>query len=175
MHALGQLFATPAGGERGEHQIMLFGVRDQPARRVRRMNNVGVGKHQIFGREFFLRGRNPLLHRPELAGPARRQRTPAHNNEPVVFAERSSGSARDIRRAVAAVIIDQHDRERRIILADERRDALRNVLGLVACRYHDRELRQYRRERFACVIALAAEPKSAAREYKINPGSERQP
>ena len=153
--------------------LVLFGMRDEPARGVRRMHDVGVGQHQIFRRELLLRRRDALLHGPELAGPARRQWSAGHDGEPVALAESRGGAARDIRRAVGAVVVDQHDRERRIVLLQQRRDALRDVVRLVARRDDDRDLRQHRGKRFARAVALAAEPESAAREHEIDPDGER--
>ena len=49
-----------------------LGLRDQPAQSVGRVHDVGIGEHQIFRRELFLGRRDALLHRPQLAGPARR-------------------------------------------------------------------------------------------------------
>ena len=45
--------------------------------------------------------------------------------------------ARDVGGAVMAVVVDHDQRERRIVLAQQRRHALRDVLRLVARRHHD--------------------------------------
>ena len=79
-------------------------LRDQPAQRVRRIDDVGVGEQEVIRR---LRRRldrlDALLLRPELAGPAGRQRAARNDGEAVRRAERGRG-ARARPRAVPSLL-----------------------------------------------------------------------
>ena len=158
-----------------EHEIVRLRVRDQPAQRVGRMHDVGIGEHQVVRRELFFRRRDALLHRPQFAGPARRKRVAFDDGEACSRRQRRGGAARDIGGAVVAVVIDHDQRERRIVLAEQRGHALRDVVGLVARRDHDGDLRQRRgQRRDGRIVPLAAEPESPAREHEVEPDGERQ-
>ena len=92
-----------------------------------------------------------------------------HDAELLCAAERGRRAACPIGRTVITVVVDQYERERRIVLAQQRRDALRDVLGLVARRHHDDDRRRDRGERDIRVVTFAAEPKSPAREHEEYP------
>src|SRR4051812_8394535 len=149
-------------------------MRDKPAQCVGHMHDVRVGEHQVFRREILRCRRDALLDRPQLAGPARRQWRAAHNGEPILLGDCRCGLSRNVCRTVAAVIVDQDQRECRVVLRQQRRHALRDVLSLVARRHDDRDAGRHPGMRWICIIALTAEPKSPAREHEVDPDGERQ-
>ncbi len=82
------------------------------------------------------------------------------------------------RRAVAALVIDQHDRESAgIVLREQRGEALRQHRRLVAGRDHGHDARPCaaRREgRLIGIVALARAPEPAPEEEEVNPDRERE-
>ncbi len=122
--ALGEAFTVELDHERGQHEVLSFGVRDQPADGIGRMHDVGVGEQQIIGRlRQRRRGIDALLCRPELACPSRRQAAAGHDR---AVARRLRRAARDVGGAVAAVVVDQDDRPpAAIVLREQRSDARR--------------------------------------------------
>ncbi len=76
-----------------------------------------------------------------------------------------------LRRAVAALVVDQHDAEiARIILRQQRADALRDDVGLVARGDHGDDLGpDLRRGRRGRIVAVAAQPESASAQRQEQP------
>ena len=82
-----------------------------------------------------------LLLRPGLPHPSRRRRLPGHDREPTGRAALLRRLQRDRGGAIAALVIDQNDRERAGIgLAEQGADAFRDAFGFIA-RWDDRNHR----------------------------------
>ena len=133
---LGKAFAAQLHHQRGENETARLRPGDQARQHIRRIDDVGIGEQQVVRRQRRGLGKlDALLLRPQLAGPAGRQRAPRHDGQALGGAERGRGVARDKRRAVAALVVDQDHMERaRIILPQQRGDGLADACGLVARR-----------------------------------------
>ena len=99
-------------------------VGNEPAQRIRRIGDVGVGEQQI-ARRARLGMLDALPDGPQLAGPSRRQWPAGQYGEPIRGARvRRRFALRDLAGAVAALVVDQDDVEGAgIVLAQERREA----------------------------------------------------
>ena len=99
--------------------MLLLCPRHERSDRAAFKNNIRIGKEQIIRGMRHAAGEfHPLLLRPQLAGPACRQRPPRNNGQALAGAQRRGGLARDAGGGVAALIVDQHDVERsRVVLA----------------------------------------------------------
>src|SRR3984885_2379100 len=103
--------------------------------------------------------------RPQLAGPACGQLPPGHYRQPGGLAKRCGGCARDLRGAVAALVVDKkYGKFAGIILLQQRGYGSADAFGLIAGRYDGNNRRPRRLPLPGGVIALAAEPKAAARD-----------
>ena len=93
-------------------RLLRLGVRDQPAQRVRRVDDVGIGQQQVFRRERRLAPPSmPCFTAHSLPVQPAGSGAAAHDGEAIRLAERGRRAARDIGGAVVAVVVDQHDRE----------------------------------------------------------------
>ena len=174
-HALGETLTAKLRHQRGQD----ITARSRPGRkfreRVRRVDDVGVGEEEIDRR--MRRGLgclDTLALRPELSGPSRRQGPAGQDGKAVGGAQRQRRCARDLRRTVAALVVDQdHGKFARIILPQQRRHRFANAFGLIARRNHGHDRRP--RSLFRSlpqrnrVIAFPAEPERSAPEKEIEP------
>jgi hypothetical protein len=171
----GKTFAAQFDHQRGENETARLRAGNETCEHIRLIDNVGIGEKQVVRRKRHGFGkRDALLLRPQLAGPARRQRASRHHGEAIGGAERGRGSAGDKGCAVAALVVDQDHMERaRIVLPDERGNGLGHARGLVAGRNNGGDGRPRTVGRFlprrAVVIALRRQPESAPRREQIQP------
>ena len=102
---------------------------DEPGDCVRRMHDIGIGQQQVV-RAQGLGGRNALLERPQLSGPAAVR--PFAGDHGHIALDRDRGRARSNGPCiVATVIIDDKDFERaRILLLHERPDARARLIQI---------------------------------------------
>src|ERR1700733_8196157 len=108
--------------------------------------------------------------RPQLAGPACGQLPPGHYRQPGGLAKRCGGRARDLRGAVAALVVDKkYGKFAGIILLQERCYGSADAVGLIAGRYDGDNRRPRSLARPGSVIVLAAEPKASACNEKVDP------
>jgi hypothetical protein len=162
--------------QRGEHELAGLCARDQRGEHARVVDDVGVGEEDVVGRRRLGRGRvHALLHRPELAGPAGGQRLARHDLEPSLGAGDGGGVAGDGGGPVAAVVIDQDDGPfAGIGLREQRREALRDSLHLVAGRDDRGHARPGGGLRGWDVLTLGGEPEAAVGKCKVEPDRDRQ-
>src|SRR5262249_11529704 len=84
------------------------------------------------------------------------------------------GAPRNIRRAVATVVIDDDDRRGPgIVLTEQRGEALADDIGLITRRNDDGDGRPDRRRRRLAVVAFGATPEGAPAESHIAPYRQR--
>jgi len=172
---LGETLATQLHHQRGEHETAGLRTGNEACEHIRLIGDVSVGEEQIVGLKRHGFGKlDALLLRPQLAGPSGRQRAPRHHGEAVGGAERGRGVARDKRRAVAALVVDQDDMQRAgVILPDQRGDGLAHARGFVARRNNGGDggprTVSSPNPRRAVVIALFRQPESAPRREQIQP------
>jgi len=106
--ALGEAFAVELDHKRRQHEVLPLGVRDQPADGIGCVHDIGVCEQQIIWRLRQRRGGiDPLVCRPELACPSRRQAAAPHHAQPRVAVR---NPARNFGGAIAAIVVDQDDR-----------------------------------------------------------------
>ena len=157
--------------ERDEIEALGLGLGDEASQLARVMLDVGVGEEHVPRVGHALgAAREPLLQRPELAGPARLQRTSRDQIEPAVPA---GGRARGIGGPVLAGVVHHHqEKGRRIVLAEKRGDAAGDRPRLVARGHH----RQHRGPRDGPVDlgeALIGAPETVAANDKVDPHGQR--
>ncbi len=151
-------------------------ARDEPRDRVGRIFDIGVGEKEIVRDVLHRLGMgNALLHGPDLARPARRQRLAVKHSDLAI--ESGGERAGDRAGAVARVVIDHDDgKPARVILRRQRCQRSRQRESLVAGRDHRDDARPVtigRRGRPIAILAIAGKPKAAAKQQEINPDAKR--
>ena len=169
---LGQAFAAQLDHQRGQHQTIGLCARSKTAHRIRRVHDVGVGEQQVV---WWVRNRHcgvdALLHRPQLAGPARRQGLAGHDAQ--AAGVRTRGAPGDLAGTIAAVIVHQQDRPvARIVLLQQRPDDLADGRGFVPRRHHHDDARPRLRCGRRGLIALGVQPEGSTGEQEIQPDRE---
>ena len=132
--------------------------------RIRRVDDIGISEQQIGRRRRRSFGmRDALMLRPELAGPAGRQRA-ARQARSGGRRHRAPPPPRgDPRRGVGALVVDQdHIEIAGIVLPQQRSDGLPDRFRLVARRNDGGNGRPRRRPRPSAVVALGREPESSS-------------
>src|SRR5262249_52956518 len=148
-------------------------MRNQVGQDILVVDDVCVGQQQVVWAKS-LRGLDSLLHRPELARPALWQGLAGQNFEPVYRMDFGGGSAGLLGGAITAPVVDEiHDPVARIILAQDRADALSDAVGFVARRDHYGDPRPGGRSGRSPIVALCGEPKASTPEQKVKPGDDR--
>src|SRR6516162_6337959 len=141
----------------------------EPAQRVGGVHNVGVGQQEI-GRFEFVGAADALLLRPQLAGPAGGRCGTGNKVELVAATEGLGGTARNVCGAIAALVVDEYDRElTRVVLREQRPDARSDAVGLIARRHDCGDPWPNGRRRIAGIVALARAPELSARDGQIRP------
>ena len=119
---LGERLAAQLRHQRCQHQAAVLRAPDERCERIGRIGDVRIGEQKVgrgIGQAFDMI--DALLHGPEFSGPAGRKRCPGHDGEATGGAFARSGRARGLRGAVAALIVDEDDREQAgIVLMQER-------------------------------------------------------
>ncbi len=169
-HALGKALAAQFRHQRGQYQAVRLRPRHEIGHCVLGTDDVGVGQQQVDRRRAGHGEGHALLQRPELAGPAGRQRSAREHGQPLAGPDQGRRAARHVRGGVSALIVDHdHAEFARIILPQQRGDGLADAFGLVA-RGNDRHHRgPHGERRDDLVIALGRPPEAAARGDEIEP------
>jgi len=109
-------------------------LRHQPSERIWRVHDISVGQQHVgWRRRLPERQREALLLCPGLAHPSCRGSLSVHDRQPVGSAAHFRSTQRDSRRTIAALVIDQNDRERAgVVLIEQGADTFRNAVGLIA-------------------------------------------
>ncbi len=163
------------GHQGGEHQALGLGARDEGAKVVGRVADVGVGEPEVLGR-ILLGVQRALVHGPQLAGPAGRQGLAGQHLQAFDAAEPLGLGEGDGGGAVRGGVVDQdHAQVARIVLGQERTDRTGDHIGLVARRHHGDHGGPGRRfGRQGAVVAFAGGPEAAMAQHQAEPDDQGQ-
>ena len=182
--AFREALAAQVDHQRRQHHPVLDRRGYQSRHGVRSVRDVRVGQQQVLGRlEQPFGMRDAGRHRPQLAGPAGRQRGRGEDGQAIARLRACGGPSCDVGRPVGAVVVHDDDRQRAVVvLREQRRDRLADELRFVACGDHGDDPRPrprrveaaLRQRRVHRAIVLAAAPEAAAADGEVEPDRCRQ-
>src|SRR5215470_5485699 len=118
--------------------------------------------------------RDALAQGPQLASPSVGQRRPRNDRKPILSITIGRSALRNVCGAVAAVVVDHDDRPGpRIVLTEQRGEALADDIALVTRRNDDGDGRPNRGQRRNAVVARGATPEPAPAQSRIAPYRQR--
>ena len=163
--ALGKAGAVQPRHQADHDALVRDSARDKAPEIVGRMADIGVGQPQEVGASG---GGDALFQRPELARPALRARAAGHHRQ-----LRAREAARDVCRAIIALVIDQDDAEvAGIILRQHRAQRAGDDIGLVARRDDGDDRWPVRWLGQAVGVAVGEFPEIGAGEHHHQPDGE---
>src|SRR5262249_44582333 len=146
----------------------------QPGERIWRVHDIGVGQQHVgWWRRLAERQREALLLGPGLAHPSGRESLSVYDRQPIGSTAHLRSARRDRSGAIAALVVDQNNRERAgVVLIEQRADTFRNAIGLVASRDDRNDRRPWGFQRVTGVITHRRQPESSTRCDQVEPATE---